>query len=339
MATFRWLAVGVLLATPMLANAIVWPGASPCDGTLQACINSASAGSIVEVASNTAIDEDLSFGIPLTLRAASGYAPQLALDRGVYGSATIDGTYVIEGFTLQRGFVYFAHGGGAANVRVRRVRVLAPTSTGSAEISVVSSTSSPLTYELSENDVDFAWDTYDGALHAAIQVLRSGTGNTDGRIHDNRVNAGGAWSAGILITSQDNTHTARLYGNWIRGGHSYGSIDLRQGNLTGSGGGSLNTYVLNNVVTPLAQKGDAYGIKVDAYFGSLNLQAFNNTVSGAYSGVNVYAAPGVTGNGRIANNLLSGNILNLALANSGSGTISNDHNLLYDGSLSGAVAG
>ncbi|MEO5559396.1 MAG: hypothetical protein ABIO49_06280, partial [Dokdonella sp.] len=42
---------------------------------------------------------------------------------------------------------------------------------------------------------------------------------------------------------------------------------------------------------------------------------------------------------RIANNLLSGNILNLALANSGSGTISNDHNLLYDGSLSGAVAG
>ncbi len=339
MASFRWLAAGALWAIPLLANAIVWPGASPCNGTLQACINSASPGSTVEVASNAVIDENLSFGIPLTLRAASGYSPTLAVDRAILPSASTSGTYAVEGFTLQRGFVSVTHNAGNATIVVRRVRVLAPVTSGSAEISVYSNASSPLVYELSENDVDFAWDTYDGGIHAAIQVLRSGSGNTDGRIHDNRVNAGGGWSTGILVTSQDNVHTARLYDNWIRGGASHGSIDLRQGSLIGSGGGSLNADVLNNVVTPLVHSGDAHGIDVDAYLGSVNLQAFNNTVTGAYTGINVYVAPGSMGNGRIANNLLSGNSVNIELDNSGSGTISNDHNLIFNGIIVGTVAG
>ncbi|MEO6690108.1 MAG: hypothetical protein ABIS07_13195 [Dokdonella sp.] len=339
MATCRWLAVAVLLALPMLANAITWPGASPCDGTLQGCINSASAGATVEVASNATVDEDLSFGIPLTLRAASGYAPQLAVDRNIYASANSDGTYAIEGITLQRGTVYVAHGGGAANVRVRRVRVLEANAIGSPEITIGSTTSTALTYEIAENDVSLFWNTYDGGLHAAIQVLSSNTGTRDGRIHDNHVDAAGSWSAGILVSSADSTHTTRVYGNWVRGGNSYGSIDLRQGNLVGTGSGSLNAYVLNNVVTPLAGSGDAYGIAVDAYFGNLDLQAFNNTVSGAYSGINVYVASGATGNGRIANNLFAGDILSLALSHGGSGTISNDHNLLYGGSISGPSPG
>lgn len=338
MATCRWLAAAAFLVVPTLASALVWPGSAPCDSTLQACINSASPGDTVDVASNATIDESLGFGIPLTLRAASGYAPQLALDRIITPTANADGNYVVEGFTLQRGFVNVVHNGGDAHVVVRRVRVLAPLG-GGAEIGLYSPTSAPLSYEFSENDLSFTWSTYDGAIHAAMQVIDRGAGSGDGRIHDNRIDAGGSYSAGIVIDTADSAHTTRLYGNWIRGGNSYGSIDLRQGNLAGSGSGTLNAYVLNNIVTPLASAGDAHGIAVDAYFGNLNLQAFNNTVSGAYSGIDIYVAAAASGNGRIANNLFAGNILSIALSNGGSGTISNDHNLLYGGFVSGTAAG
>jgi len=331
----------VLLAAPCLASASVrtWPTTGPCaSGTLQACINGAVDGDIVEVASNAVINESLSFGVPLTLRAASGYAPRIAVDQVITATATIDGDYAIEGFTLQRGFVYVTHSAGNANVRVRRVRVLAPMATGPAQISLYNNTTSPLSYDIGENDLAFAWDTYDGAIHAALQVLDTQTGSSEGRIHENRIAAAGAWAAGVLVVSNNRTHTTRVDGNWVRGGSSYGSIDLRQGSFSG-GAGTLTAYVVNNVVTPLRQPADAYGIKAEANAGGLALQAFNNTVTGAYSGVNVYAASGTTLSGRIANNLLAGNILNLAYSNSGSGSVDNDHNLLFGGSTSGITPG
>lgn len=338
MKSFQWYSVAFLLTLSGVANALVWPGAPPCDTTLQACINSASSGNTVEIASNASIDESISFGIPLTLRAASGYSPQLAADRTIYVTANVDGTFAVEGITLQRGFVYIAHNGGIANVRVRRVRVLEAIS-GSSEISVYSPAATSLTYELAENETRFFWNTFDGAIRAAIQVLDRGAGSSDGRIHDNRVFASGSNSTGILVDNLDSIHSSRVYANWVRGGRSYGSIAMRQGNLTGSGGGVLNAYVLNNVITPFAVSGDAYGIAAEGYFGVLNLQAFNNTVAGAYSGVNVYVAGAANGSGRIANNLFTENILSISLSNNGSGTISNDHNLLFGGSVSGTTAG
>lgn len=336
------LCLAILLVVPASAMAAIrtWPAAGPCaSGTLQDCINGAAANDIVEVASNAVIDESPYFGIPLTLRAASGFAPQFALDRVITATAATDGTYAIEGFTLLRGLVNLTHNGGNASLRVRRVRVLAPLASGSPEIALQNNSTAPLSYDIGENDLTYAWDTYDGGLHAAVQILDQQTGSSDGRIHENRIDAGGAWSIGLLISSNNRTHTTRIDGNWIRGGHAYGSIDLRQGNLFGTGGGGLTAYVVNNVVTPLRQADDAYGIKAEAYFGSLTLQAFNNTVAGAYSGVNVYGASGATLSGRIANNLLAGNLLNLAYSNGGSGSIGNDHNLLYDGSTSGITPG
>jgi hypothetical protein len=338
MTRIHWFAMSCLLALPGMANALVWPGAAPCNTTLQACINSASSGNTVEIASNAVIDESLGFGSPLTLRAASGYAPQLATGRIINVTASVDGTFAVEGITLLRGFVNITHNSGIANVRVRRVRVLEGLS-GAAEISIYSPAVTALSYEIAENETRFFWDTFDGAIRAAIQVLDRGAGSSDGRIHDNRVYASGSNSAGIFVSNIDSTQTSRVYANWIRGGDSYGSILLTQGSLVGSGGGVLNGYVLNNVVTPFAANGDAHGIAAEGYFGVLSLQAFNNTVSGAYSGVNVYVAPGTNGSGRIANNLLAGNILSIALSNSGSGTISNDHNLLFGGSISGTVGG
>ena len=190
-----------------------WPGVAPCDGTLQGCIASSGGGDVVEVASDSVIDESLSFGVPLTLRAASGYAPQLALDRVISATAAIDGDYAIEGFTLQRGFVYISHTAGDASVRVRRMRVLAPMATGPAQISLYNNTTAAFAYDIGENDLAFAWDTYDGAIHAALQVLDTQAGSSSGRIHENRIDAAGAWSAGVLVSSNNRSHATRVDGN------------------------------------------------------------------------------------------------------------------------------
>ncbi|MBK7012751.1 MAG: hypothetical protein IPH43_08845 [Xanthomonadales bacterium] len=338
MTIHRWTLAIALLMLPALSQALVWPGAAPCNTTLQACINSASAGATVEIASNATIDESPSLTIPLTLQAASGYAPQLLAGRVITVSINSAGTYAVEGIVVQRGYISVTHNSGNATVRLRRNRVLEAIG-GATEISIYSPSNASLDYEIAENDVGFFWNTFDGAIRAAIQVIDNGTGNANGSIHDNRVEASGNESAGILVSTRDHVHVTRVFGNWVRGGNRYGSIYLRQGSLTGSGGGSLTGYVVNNIVTPFARTGDAYGIAADAYFGALSLQAFNNTVAGAYSGINVYIASAASGNGRIANNLLAGTILSIALAEGGSGSISNDHNLLFGGSISGTTAG
>ena len=330
MTIHRWTLAIALLMLPALSQALVWPGAAPCNTTLQACINSASAGATVEIASNATIDESPSLTIPLALQAASGYAPQLLAGRVITVSINSAGTYAVEGIVVQRGYISVTHNSGNATVRLRRNRVLEAIG-GATEISIYSPSNASLDYEIAENDVGFFWNTFDGAIRAAIQVIDNGTGNANGSIHDNRVEASGNESAGILVSTRDHVHVTRVFGNWVRGGNRYGSIYLRQGSLTGSGGGSLTGYVVNNIVTPFARTGDAYGIAADAYFGALDLQAFNNTVSGTYSGINVYIASAASGNGRIANNLLAGTILSIALAEGGSGSISNDHNLLFGG--------
>ncbi len=52
-----------------------FPGDAPCDASLQACLDGAAAGDIVELATNAVIDENLDITKSLTLRAAEGFAP------------------------------------------------------------------------------------------------------------------------------------------------------------------------------------------------------------------------------------------------------------------------
>lgn len=51
---------------------IAYPGAAPCGGTLQACIDGVAAGETVEIATAVPIDESLVINKNLTLRAAAG---------------------------------------------------------------------------------------------------------------------------------------------------------------------------------------------------------------------------------------------------------------------------
>ncbi len=84
--------VGVLAASPALALAAflaapcahalpiilrTYPGAAPCAGTLQACIDGAGSGDVIQIASSTLIEEDLTIAKSITLTAADGFTPEL----------------------------------------------------------------------------------------------------------------------------------------------------------------------------------------------------------------------------------------------------------------------
>lgn len=56
---------------------LTYPGAAPCNTTLQACIDGAASGDEIEIATNTPIDEALSVSESLTLRAATGFTPTI----------------------------------------------------------------------------------------------------------------------------------------------------------------------------------------------------------------------------------------------------------------------
>ena len=74
----------MLLCMPALALAVTrtWPGAVPCNGTLQACLGTAADSDRIEIASDGPIDESLTLtNRSLSLVAAAGFHPAFAAGR------------------------------------------------------------------------------------------------------------------------------------------------------------------------------------------------------------------------------------------------------------------
>jgi hypothetical protein len=326
----------VLAVLPIAsATAATWPGPAPCNTTLQACINALPAGDVVNVASSGVIDESLNVNKPFALLAAPGFRPVLAADRVIGGSIGTAGTWswTLEGFELTRGFVSVnVTGGSNATVAIRRVRVREALS-GAAEISVYNNTTATVSYDLAQNELDYTWNTADGALRSALQVLDRGTGNSTGRIRENRIAARGSQAIGILVNTEDRSHTTFVLGNQVLGGNR-NSIYLRQGSLVSVTGGTLNGRVLSNVVRSTTPGGgDADGIAVDIYDGGADLVVLHNTVVDAFRGVDLFADPSATPlSGRVERNLFAYLTLN-GIQRGGainSGNLSDQANLFFD---------
>ena len=59
------------------AYALTYPGAAPCNTTLQACVTAAAAGDTIDIATNTPIAESVDIDKSLTIQAAAGFTPQV----------------------------------------------------------------------------------------------------------------------------------------------------------------------------------------------------------------------------------------------------------------------
>src|SRR5262245_17306472 len=103
-----WLAALTIIAAQNLAvlGATVTYPIAACNTSLQACINAASPGDTVQVATNFPISEDLMISKSLTVRAAAGFSPVLNdfAEVSLFNLGDQSNNIVFEGFTFDPGY-------------------------------------------------------------------------------------------------------------------------------------------------------------------------------------------------------------------------------------------
>ena len=107
--------VAAVAACPL--SAATWPSAG-CAGTLQACIDAAAAGDIVEIATDGPIDETPQIDDKsLTLRAAAGFTPVFISPNSIFAfGGAAPATIVVEGLTIANGRFLGVQGGVAPSM-------------------------------------------------------------------------------------------------------------------------------------------------------------------------------------------------------------------------------
>lgn len=290
------------------ATTWVWPSFN-CFDTLQACIDFASPGDIVEVASQGPILENLEIvGKSLTVRPHPGFFP--VLDPGFVnvrsGTPNVNVTVTIQGLTLKNGYLAFTQ----TNPGIFDVRVLDNTFLNVHGLAIhigagsVNVPLGPVAFSISGNRI--AQNDPSGSQYGAISV--GGFKNSArGRIVGNVIQQTGAptQSAVITLHNHNNPLTVDVLSNEIRGGAFNSGISLYQ---YGSRGRLAARVVNNLVVGQVDRAGSPAGISLSSTEGLLSAEVINNTIVGGDTGIVAAASLqfGARLTGILANNLVAG---------------------------------
>jgi hypothetical protein len=179
----RSIAIALLAFGPATVAAATrtYPGPSPCDTTLEACITGATEGDIVQLATNTPIDEGIFLDKSLTVEPAPGFTPQLGTGltgRGVY--ITLSGparTVVVRGLRFPYGGVETnTNGAGSHSITVTGCTI-SNTYPASSARGFLTTIRTPATVRFDHNDVvsnGYAIDFLTAAGSGAIDVTIEG---------------------------------------------------------------------------------------------------------------------------------------------------------------------
>lgn len=309
----------LLLGNPVLAETRTWPGAAPCSTTLQACIDASASGDIVLIASDTAINEDITLSQSLSLLAAPGRIARFAAGRGVSGTFNSSPlTLHIEGLHLSGGAITVQHNAPSPiDVRILRNRLDHDDAGDSGIVLVKSNANGNAVVDVSENQVQGG---FDGATDAAIRVGLNA--DASGKIAFNRVRTDAAVpGSGIqLHLSPGDAHTLAVYANRVEGSFESGSIRMATGVSPFFGSAGSATAVLrafSNVIDCRRQPGN---FPLGLWFASFSptdneLRLFNNTVVGCADPLTVaYPTGGASVGGSIFNNLIAYNQYSLSVS-------------------------
>jgi len=295
------------------AATLTYPGDAPCDASLQACLDGAAAGDIVELATSAPIDETLEITKGLTLRAAEGFVPVIgggAEQRSVdlcpfpgLGAAPV--SMVLQGLSFDLTDVHCRLGTGQPRHRiVIRSNTFALVKDEAGFPAIDFSLQSATDVVIEENAINFALD-HNGVPAIAITAVNAGadivvvdndiasTGSgveISGRDADdlrakvarNRITASDPVNSGIGIDfdfRNSGTYSAVAVGNVIYGvggcncGRSSG-IHL----TTPSFDGEATFTVTNNTIVGSEESASGL-LAVMQGTGDLTLNIYNNTLS------------------------------------------------------------
>jgi hypothetical protein len=335
-----FLLASALLPTLASATTRIWPGAAPCAGTLQACVDGATNGDRIEIATPTPIAEDISlYNRSLTLTAADGFAPSFGVNHWLsITSAPIAGDLQVSVSRLSfaDGYVFANYNGTGTATYDLRDLTLTRVSSNVANYIEVDANSGTTNATLYGNRLSGVPRSLNDGL---IQLNSSGA-TLNATAYYNHVTSTSATSvsgAGIFVdvhaSGSAGGGTFKLHGNEIRGGFFRSGIFISEG-LFSSTASSVTARVYNNVSicndASSAGTGGS-GIGFVANNGSINAQAVNNTVSRCYYGISATQWSGGGAGASIAG-VFNNNILvaynGLALVPSVPGTRTNDYNLI-----------
>lgn len=328
-------ALAVLAGTAQAGSPPVnWPGASPCNATLQACIDGVADGRAIDIVTDTPIDENLNlYNRSLTLGAGAGYHPSLARTRWIVVSSSAiagDLTVNLSGLTLTDGYVWLAYAGtGTARYDVRRM-TLTQTPTGSASYIRVAANGGTVEAMVYDNRVS---GRPLGLNNGLVEFAASGGATLDANALYNRVTSTSPTAvsgAGILLDAAGNAAgTFKAHANEVRGGFFRAGIYVSEG-LFSSTASNYAARLYNNVLVCAPDGGTGIGLVVNN--GTLDAQAVNNTISRCNYGILASQWSGGTSAsaaiaGIVKNNLVVANTtlsFNAALTPD----LANDYNLL-----------
>lgn len=202
----------LLLSGPVSAGPPhVWmfPGDCPT-ATLQDCINGASPGDTIQIATDTPINEGAHIEKSLTLRAAAGFHPTISLGSSIDApSGAI--AVVIRDIAFGRGVEADFSAGSGHSVTLRHVRVVDPTSNG---FGILLFASVPASFQVIGSSVDI-----NAAQTPRISMQAShASGDVSFRIIGNHLKGAGATSGGggldLTLLGSGSTR-ADIYNNAI----------------------------------------------------------------------------------------------------------------------------
>jgi len=329
-----------LLPIGVSATTRTWPGSAPCAGTLQACVDGATNGDRIEIATSAPIAEDISlYNRSLTLTAADGYVPTFGTNHWLsITSSAIAGDLQVSASRLgfNDGYVFANYNGtGTATYDLREL-TLTRVSSDVANYIEVDANGGTLNATLYGNRLSGV----PRSLNNGLIQLNSGGATLNANAYYNHVtstSATGVSGAGIFVdvhaSGSAGGGTFKLHGNEVRGGFFRSGIFISEG-LFSSTASSVTARVYNNVAicadASSAGTGGS-GIGFVANNGSIDAQAINNTVSRCYYGISATQWSGGGAGASIAGTFKN-NILvaynGLALAPTVPGTRTNDYNLI-----------
>ncbi len=339
------LAVLTTALTASTLSAATWPSAG-CAGTLQACINAAAPGEVIEIATNGPIAESPQVNDKsLTLRPAAGFAPVFASPHSILLiGGDLAATNLVEGMTITNGRLVAVQGGeGTFDVTFRDNLILDTFSFGSA-VEIRSGNTQPpygpVLFDVSDNQI-----TVDGfSAGDQIGAISVGSFESDGsgRISGNVIVQTGESTQSAVIGSYSGIHslTVDILNNDIGGQGFNNGISLFQF----APGGSITARVINNLVRggQINVAGQPGGIGLNVSQGDGIFTVVNNTIADGEAGILVSARTdlGATLTGVLANNIVARNSsVGISIDPEVATTFTNDHNLVFGNGSNYFMAG
>ncbi|MGA7296905.1 MAG: choice-of-anchor Q domain-containing protein, partial [Rhodanobacteraceae bacterium] len=312
----------------VFATTRTWPGAAPCNTTMQACIDGAANGDLIYVQSNATIDEHLNlYDRSVTIRAANGYHPALADGRSIWiTTSTLVGniTARVSGIRLLNGFISVLYNG---------------TGTGTYELRDMDANKITLEADGGTVEASFYNNRLDGTpsgINDGVLQINNRGAELNAEVYFNHIrrktniNSDGA---GIFVDERSGSSgKMKLLGNVVHGAFNRGGIFVSEG-LFSATPSSFTAYAYGNVVVcdPSASIPGS-GVHFTVKDGSMTAQAVNNTVSGCNVGVTASqwsgSGSGASIGGLVSNNLVAGANYGLSLNQPLASSMTNDYNLI-----------